>query len=244
MDWEFQYPIHNQVLQILQAVNRDFIEDCAIAFGGGTMLALAYGEYRLSRDIDFLCPYGESFSKLRRSVFDNGYEALFDFDRCNNITFPRDLRTDRDGVRFAVQNEEIIFKFEIVAEGRINLEPALQTDWSPVPCLSLVDQVTEKLLANGDRWADRSVDSRDLIDLAILKLKTSFPEQAVEKAESAYPTVEPLKRSILSFKARPDYRSRCYERLQVASPSVIVDGLDLLAKQFELPPFERTEVEK
>ncbi|MEM9946927.1 MAG: nucleotidyl transferase AbiEii/AbiGii toxin family protein [Cyanobacteria bacterium P01_D01_bin.36] len=242
----FQHPIHNKVLQVLETINRNFFEDCSIAFGGGTMLALAYEEYRLSRDIDFLCPYGEAFSRLRTSIFDNGYEALFNLDECNNnnIVFPRDLRTDRDGIRFAVQNGDTIFKFEIVAEGRISLEPALQLEWSPVPCLSLVDQVTEKLLANGDRWADRSVDSRDLIDLAMLKLKTSFPEQALDKAESAYPTIEPLKRSIRAFQAAPDYRARCYDRLQIENPAAIVDGLDLLATQFGLPSFERMALEQ
>lgn len=139
------------------------------------------------------------------------------------------MRTDRDGVRFAVQHGETVLKFEIVAEGRISLEPPIKPEWSPVPCLSLVDQVTEKLLANGDRWAERSVDSRDLIDLAMLKLKTSFPEAALTKAESAYPTIKPLKRSIRAFQASPEYRFRCYERLQIEHPTVVVDGLDLLA---------------
>ena len=109
--------------------------------------------------------------------------------------------------------------------------------------MSLVDQVTEKLLANGDRWPDTSVDSRDLIDLAILKLKTPFPQQALEKAEAAYPTVEPLKRSIRNFQAKPEYRLRCYERLQIQSPNEIIEGLDQLAKQLDLPAFERQWIE-
>lgn len=92
----FKYPLHNQILRILQAIDHDFLLSCETYFGGGTMLVLAYGEYRLSRDIDFLC-------------------------------------------------------------------------------LDLVDQVTEKLMANGDRWADTSTDARDLIDLAHLKLATAFP---------------------------------------------------------------------
>ena len=243
---KFRHPLHNKVVQVLETVDRDFLQNCSIAFGGGTMLALAYGEYRLSRDIDFLCPYGEAFSNLRRSIFDRSYEALFDLNECKarDVSFPRDLKTDRDGVRFAVQNEDTVFKFEIVAEGRIRLDASMQLEWCPVPCLSLVDQVTEKLLANGDRWADRSVDSRDLIDLAILRLKTSFPEQALTKAESAYPTVEPLKRSILAFQTAPNYRCRCYQRLQIEHPSMIVDGLDLLAAQFELPPFDREASER
>lgn len=239
----FQYPLHNQILQILEAVNHDFFQDCSIFFGGGTMLALEYGEYRLSRDIDFLCPYGDAFSRLRRSVFNHGYEALFHLDKCHGISFPRDMRTDRDGVRFAVQAGETILKFEIVAEGRITFEPPVQPTWSPVSCLSLIDQIAEKLLAVGDRWADTSVNSRDLIDLAILKQKTTFPDAALVKAENAYPTIEPLKRAILAFQAKPDYRLNCYERLHVGSPAVVIDGLDLLAAQFNLQPCERRDIE-
>jgi hypothetical protein len=239
----FRYSIHRKILQILEAVNHDFFQECSALFGGGTMLALAYGEYRLSRDIDFLCPYGAAFSHLRRGVFERGYEALFDLDKCHEISFPRDIRTDRDGVRFAIQSGETILKFEIVAEGRITFEPPSQPQWSPVACLGLVDQIAEKLLATGDRWADSSIYSRDLIDLAILKQKTTFPNAALAKAEAAYPTIEPLKRAIQAFQSKPDYRLQCYERLQIETPATVIDGLDLLAAQFELPPCPRNSLE-
>ena len=111
------------------------------------------------------------------------------------------------------------------------------------PCLSVVDQVTQKLLANGDRWADASINSRDLIDLAILKQETEFPQIAIDKAESAYRSIDPLKRSIVNFQQKPDYRLRCYKRLRIESPIAIVDGLDLLAKQFDLGLMERQTIE-
>ena len=239
----FQYAIHNQILQILGAVNCDFFESCSILFGGGTMLALEYGEYRLSRDIDFLCPYGEPFSRLRRRTFEQGYAALFNLDKCTQFEFPQEMRTDRDGVRFAIAIDQTILKFEIVAEGRIVLASPAKPAWSPVVCLSTIDRIVEKLLANGDRWPDQSVLSRDLIDLAILRHNMAFPQAAFDKAEAAYPTIEPLKRSILSFQAKPDYRLRCYERLQLESPAVAVDGLDALASQLGLPLFDRQSIE-
>jgi hypothetical protein len=235
----FKYPLHNQILRILQAIDHDFLLSCEAYFGGGTMLVLAYGEYRLSRDIDFLCPYGEPFSRLRRAVYDRGYEAIFRADRDAGIQFPREIRTDRYGIRFPVQIDDTLIKFEIVAEGRIGLNPPSQPSWSPVACLDLVDQVTEKLMANGDRWADTSTDARDLIDLARLKLVTDFPAAAIAKAEAVYQCIEPLKRSILSFQAKPDYRSRCYGNLQVDSPSSVIDGLDRLATQFLLSLTDR-----
>ncbi len=239
----FKYPLHNQILRILGAIDHDFLIACETYFGGGTMLVLAYGEYRLSRDIDFLCPYGEPFSRLRRAVYERGHNAIFRVDRDSGIQFPREIRTDRDAIRFPVQIDETLIKFEIVAEGRIGLNPPSQPSWSPVACLDLVDQVTEKLMANGDRWADASTNARDLIDLARLKLVTDFPEAAIVKAEAVYQCVEPLKRSILNFQAKPDYRSRCYEALQIESPQCVVDGLDRLATQFLLPLTDRQNQE-
>jgi Nucleotidyl transferase AbiEii toxin, Type IV TA system len=103
----FKYPLHNQILRILQAIDHDFLLSCEAYFGGGTMLVLAYGEYRLSRDIDFLCPYGEPFSRLRRAVYDRGYEAIFRAGRGSGIQFPREIRTDRYGIRFPVQIGEL-----------------------------------------------------------------------------------------------------------------------------------------
>jgi hypothetical protein len=50
----FNQPIHNQILQVLQTLNSDFLVTCETYFGGGTLLALSYQEYRLSRDIDFI----------------------------------------------------------------------------------------------------------------------------------------------------------------------------------------------
>ena len=106
----FQYPFHNQIFKVLQCLDRTFLDRCHIAFGGGTLLALAYGEYRISRDIDFLCPYGEAFSRLRREIYDRGYAALFQLNLSSNIQFPNEIRTDRDGVRLTVCKSIVLMK--------------------------------------------------------------------------------------------------------------------------------------
>jgi hypothetical protein len=240
---KFKYPVHHQVLRVLQALDRDFLASCETYFGGGTMLTLAYGEYRLSRDIDFLCPYGKPFSQLRKAIYDRGYDALFVPQRMGSVKLPGDLKTDRDAVRFGVQVDGTMLKFEIVAEGRIDFAPPINPEWSPVACLSVIDQIAEKLLANGDRWADTSTDSRDLIDLAILKQHSDFPQAAIDKAEAAYRSIGPLERSILNFQDKPEYRLRCYERLQITSPCEIANGLDELACLLDLEPMMREQVE-
>lgn len=60
------------------------------------MLALNYGEYRLSKDIDFLCAYGADFSRLRRAIYDRGYDALFVPGWIHHLQFPGMMIMDRD----------------------------------------------------------------------------------------------------------------------------------------------------
>jgi hypothetical protein len=49
---------HNKILKILNAFNPEVLKQASAQFAGGTLLALEYDEYRLSKDIDFLIPYG------------------------------------------------------------------------------------------------------------------------------------------------------------------------------------------
>jgi hypothetical protein len=55
--------------------------------------------------------------------------------------------------------------------------------------------MTSKLLSNSDRYIDDSVEARDLIDLAILRLQSPIPKVSIEKAERAYEVIRPLKKA-------------------------------------------------
>jgi hypothetical protein len=133
---------------------------------------------------------------------------------------------------------------EIVVEARIDLGEPDYFTWCSVPCLNRVDRVVEKLLANSDRALDASVQSRDLIDLAILRLDSPLPEEAIEKAQGAYPVIEPLKNAIVYFQQHPDYRESCFQSLSIECPERIIDGLDCLAADFDLSPTQRTIAEQ
>lgn len=84
-----------------------------------------------------------------------------------DVGFLREPRADQYGVRAVLSVNDQPIKFEIVREGRVAVEGAQVVDM-PVPCLSRNDLYTEKLLANADRWADKSTMSRDIIDLAMM----------------------------------------------------------------------------
>lgn len=50
----FERPHHQRIALILRALNAPLLRENHCLFGGGTAIALRYGEYRESVDIDFL----------------------------------------------------------------------------------------------------------------------------------------------------------------------------------------------
>lgn len=234
----FKLEFHRKIHTVLSSLNADFFTACSAYFGGGTLVSLKHGEYRLSKDIDFICPLGSGYRLLRQEVAERGYNAVF--INFQHISLPREIQANQYGVRFLLFVSDTPVKFEIIAEGRIQLGTPEYPSWSPVACLNEADCFAEKLLSNSDRWLDTSVESRDLIDLAVQRLASPIPQAAIDKAENAYPVIEPLKRAIRNFQAKPDYRERCFRALSIDTPSHIIDGLDLLASDFGIEPTVRT----
>lgn len=228
----FKVPEHQRILKILQSLDAQFLTDCNALFGGGTLVSFSHGEFRVSKDIDFICPVGQGsgYRNLRNRVAELGYSALF--QNFGNLEFPREIRADQYGIRCLVIIDHSPIKLEIVAEGRIVLNPPTYPAWSPVACLSPIDAFAEKLLANADRWPDDSVESRDLIDLAIMVTAAS-PEllpQAILKAERAYAVVPSLQTAILRFCERREHRERCFRFLKIAAEQqeLVMHGIQLI----------------
>jgi hypothetical protein len=234
----FERDFHQKILNILNQLKANFLLECGAYFGGGTLISLNNGEYRLSKDINFVCSAGTGYRLLRQKIAENQYNALFKTQ--NNLDLPGEIKADQYGVRFAIIVDETPIKFEIILEGRIELGEPDYPSWSPVPCLNQIDSFAEKLLANSDRWNDSSVESRDLIDLSVQRLQSPIPQEAIEKAESAYPVIEPLKKAILFFQNNPNYRDKCFTALRIVEASEIIDGIDLLAADFCLEKTVRT----
>lgn len=234
---KFNHPHHQKILTILKALDSEILLQSGTCFGGGTLLTLEYKEYRWSKDIDLVCPAGPGYKLIRQAIYDKNYAALF--KDTASIETPGQIKKDQYSIIFAVKVEDELIKFEIFNEARITLGKPVQPDWSPIPCLNIIDRYTEKLLANADRWSNTAVESRDLIDLCVLRKYEILPKEAIEKAEAAYPVVDPLKDAILNFQRNADYRRRCFSSLQITDPILIIDGLDLLAADFQLEKTKR-----
>jgi hypothetical protein len=182
----FERPHHRDVALVLQALDPQALAQRHCYFGGGTAMALLFGEYRESVDIDFLVSDRQGYRELRQAL--GGVHGLQPLVRSGiKVELAREIRADQYGIRTHVRSGESTIKFEIVLEGRIELATPGKTD---VVCgvltLAPTDLAAEKLLANADRWNDDSVYSRDLIDLAMQRADRALLQAACAKAEGAY----------------------------------------------------------
>jgi hypothetical protein len=178
----FQRPEHQAVATALQAMDHEWLAQCQCWFGGGTEIVLDLGEYRLSKDIDFLCADADGYRTLRSAAVSQRAAAFF----ARDVALERPFRSDQYGIRSIIRVGRIPIRFEIVREGRIPLggraDPSLG-----VPRLTESDRVAEKLLANADRCQDSSTHFRDAADLGMLALRRApLPVSGFRKAQSAY----------------------------------------------------------
>jgi hypothetical protein len=118
--------------------------------------------------------------------------------------------------------DAVDIKFEIVLEGRIQLDPPGPADSiCGVATLTPLDMAASKLLANSDRWADDAVLSRDLIDLAMMAPPKTLLQKAAAKASAAYGqsiSVD-LHKAIEALRARPHRLGDCMRAMGITAVS-------------------------
>ncbi|GAA1807366.1 hypothetical protein GCM10009795_060700 [Nocardioides hankookensis] len=190
-------------------------------FGGGTAIVLANDEYRESVDIDFLVSDRRSYRTLRQIVREQGLDAL----ATRELEVGRTPSVDGYGIRTSVLVAGAAIKFEIIHEGRIDLDaPSSKDEICGVRILTRTDQVASKLLANDDRWADTSTFSRDLIDLAMMRPDAAALKAGAHKAVDAYGgTVgESLNKAISYLQQRPHRLDEYIRALKIDAPRAAV----------------------
>lgn len=218
--------IHHQLIaQVLHALDGPMLREANCLFGGGTAIALRHGEYRESVDIDFLVSDVQGYRGLRQKLAGpTGIKAIMR-DAAAPLTQVRELRADQYGIRTMLMVAALPIKFEIVLEGRIELEkPGAGDEICGVATLTPLDMLTSKLLANSDRWNDDGVFSRDLIDLAMMSPTLPLLRKAVAKAEQAYGQSirEDLDQAIGRLHARHDWMDRCMKAMAINIPKAVL----------------------
>ena len=203
-----------------------FLRKAACYFGGGTQLAMSNGEFRESRDIDFLVSSRAGLRMIRETVNDRSLGSLFQ----ERIVLEREVRTERDAIRTFIREDERVepIKLEVILEGRISLSGALDETLG-VPILDPACAVAEKLLANADRGRAREHRSRDLVDLAFVSLV--FDDETLsagyEMARVAYgeSVTRELTECLRMLELDARYRAQCISDLAIEDSKALRKGL-------------------
>lgn len=221
----FERPHHQRIAQVLRALNGPLLRENHCLFGGGTAIALRYGEYRESVDIDFLVSSLASYRNLRQLLAHPGGIAGIVHAQATPLEQIKEVRADQYGIRTLLRVTGQPIKFEIVLEGRIQLAaPTVKDEICGVTTLTPLDMATSKLLANSDRWADDGVFSRDVIDLAMMKPSLALLRQALLKAHGAYGNAirQDLDKALLRLQIRHGWLERCMQAMAMVEPKAVV----------------------
>ncbi|MEG3190931.1 nucleotidyl transferase AbiEii/AbiGii toxin family protein [Lysobacter sp. D1-1-M9] len=220
----FERAHHRRIASVLNAFDAELLERVHCFFGGGTAIVLALNEYRESADIDFLCSDRDGYRELRQAISAPTLGALLR----TPIKHVRDVRTERDKISTYLEVDDIPIKVEFVLEARIDIAGAIDASLG-VPVLSRDDMYAEKILANADRGLDRSVMSRDLIDLAMMIQGWGpIPETAWNKTFDAYgPAVYEQFDKGLALLSKSEHLKKCMAAMSInpALSKVILDTL-------------------
>lgn len=217
----FEREHHRRIAVVLAALDAEVLAAHACWFGGGTAMALRYGEYRESVDIDFLVSDLAGYRALRQLL--TGPAGIAALVRPGaTLTPARELRADQYGLRTLVREGGVAIKFEIVLEARIAFDPPGPDDViAGVATLTPLDLAAGKLLALADRWRDDSVYSRDLIDLAMMQPPKPLLRAAITKAAEAYgDSIEAsLAKAVHDLRERPHRLDACMGAMQMKTLS-------------------------
>ena len=233
----YSRPHHQRIQRILESLNPDLLLRNQCLFGGGTAIVLTHGEYRESGDVGLIVSSKGGYRELRGLVNSQGIEALMK----RPLPLRREARIDQYGIRCAFDVDSAAIKFEIVFEGRVELQDPLPEDRvNGVWALTMRDKVATKLMANSDRWADDSVWSRDIIDLAVLANGQPVDPAGVEAAVGAYGSsvLVDFEKARTNLLERGGRLLNCMKRMQMTMPEddlrELIQGLAVV-----LPPAPR-----
>lgn len=221
----FERPHHQRIAHVLSALDGGVLAQYACWFVGGTCIALKFGEYRESVDIDFLVSDPAGYRELRQLL--TGLDGLAPITRqgAMPLVLLREVRADQYGIRTQVSMDGHAIKFEIVREARILFQAPESKDLiCGVNTLTQLDLAASKLLANSDRQADDGVFSRDIIDLAMMNLKMPQLREALGKATEAYGTSisRDLTKAIDRMQNRQGWLDRCMQVMAMDMPKAVL----------------------
>ncbi len=172
---------HRRISNVLHKFNSELFHNSGLLFGGGTRIALELGEFRVSTDIDIVCPTAESYRVVREQVTQSSLGSLV----TSKLDLAREIRSDRDAVRTAVLEDGEPIKLEFIRFNDPFLSTDIDRDLFPIPALGRATCFYTKLLANADRYSRTS--RKDIIDiLAMCEHWGTLSKLAMAAASETY----------------------------------------------------------
>ena len=221
----FERTHHQLIEKLLHCFDVEGLRAANCFFGGGTAIVLSLGEYRESVDVDFLCASKIGYRSLRNAVTQQSLGSLLK----TSVKHSREVRSDLYGIRTFLEIDGTPIKVEFISEGRIELSGDGQAICG-VPTLSLVDMFAEKLLANTDRGYDKSIFSRDMIDLAMMiRAWGEIPSAAWGKVREAYgESADRAFQNSVTMLRDPAYLTTCLKRMHMQPD--LLEGIQTVLK--------------
>lgn len=221
----FERAHHQRIAVLLGMLDGALLRECRCLFGGGTAMALRFGEYRESLDVDFLVSDEGGYRALRGLLRGQGGIAALVREGVQAPNTLQEVRVDQYGIRTRVDIGGVAIKFEIVRESRIVLDaPGTGGEICGIATLSAVDMAAGKLLANSDRGMDDATFNRDAIDLAMMAPRRPLLDKALGKAEAAYgeDVRRDLAKAIQRLRMREHWLERCMQVMAMGQPRAVV----------------------
>lgn len=155
----FNISRHNKINNLIHNhLNTRLIEENKFYFGGGTLCSMKYGEYRESVDIDFLTCDRNGMINMR--LGENLISEL-------PLWKGKQIKSDKDGIRFWVDFRGEAYKIEFIFESRIVFNEPVR--FETILSLDPVSHISCKLLANADRGCGGELQAhKDIIDILVL----------------------------------------------------------------------------
>lgn len=114
----FERPHHCRIAAVLEALDADVLKANAFLFGGGTAMALRYGEYRESADIDFLVSKVDGYRHLRQRL--SGPDGMSAITRAGHtLEQTREVRADQYGIRTMLQRSKVSRSATMCSRSRV-----------------------------------------------------------------------------------------------------------------------------
>jgi hypothetical protein len=219
----FERSHHRRIATLLDALHGPLLRGRGCLFGGGTAMALRFGEYRESVAGDFLVSRLDDCRHLRNEPTGPRGPAAITRGP-GRLAQVGELRAHRCGIRTRVSVDCQPSCSRSCWRVASPCKRRATATWRGIATPTPLDMATSKLLANSDRWPDDGVFSPDLIDLAMMRPSLALLRSAVAKAEGAYGAsiLRDLGRAIDRMQSRTGWLERCMEAMGMQGPPAVV----------------------